>query len=138
MKDFNVDLYVFPGPAVRFDHETCFLTEKYGAYMGIKFEEGEPLIRVVFGPDNTDTVSWQDHGLPQEYCELMGLNDPEEHYCAPGYIPYSLLNGHDRGDKIVLAETDKVRVVATIEDRQGVPFDTDFTQLLETALSYLD
>ena len=132
---FDVELYVFPSPAVPFKSTDHFITVRFANYMNLKFVEGEPIVQVVFGPAKENNSSWQNHGLPKLYCRLMGLTDPNGKYFAPGYLPVRLLQGLDRGDKFTLTETDDVKVICTVGDKQGVPFDTDFKQLIETNLA---
>lgn len=131
---FDVELYVFPQAAHHFKSEEDFMIVKFANYMHMHYIEGEPLLHVVFGPKDQNNCSWQDHGLPHLYCRLTGLTDPNGKYFAPGWIPARLLVGKDRGDKFVITETDDVKVICTVGDKQGVPFDSDFKKLLQDNL----
>lgn len=112
----HCELYLFPEPTQMFDRTQPFASnaEKKGNLLGITYHEETPIARVVFSsPNDDDDKSWNDHSIPKELVSALGL-DKDKRFYAPGFIPASLLEGKNTGDKLVLTPAKNVEIICTL------------------------
>jgi len=108
---------------------------KRGANLGITYEEGETVLRVVCAEEArwmTDDYSWQDHNLPKDLRKALNLDEDEDPLNAPGFFPAQLLERIAKEGEVILTP---VRAGGNVQIRLlACPEQTkEFAKVVETA-----
>ena len=101
-KIFTAYLYLSPEPGQITDHEYSWFdqTKLKGERLGIHYKDEQPVLRVMWlSTEDPEHISWQDHGLPAELCDLLGI---ERGSHAPNYMPLEMFANLKECDTLVL------------------------------------
>lgn len=138
-REWTAKVYLFDTPVEEFDDSKffCKMAQRQDDNLGIKFDKGEMMFRVVFwSPEDEDKdKSWQDHQLPLDLQQALGLDMEEAHF-ASGFLPYSIINKLNRSDAVVWEAKPGVRIRLVKSEKQGAHLDGTFEDTLNSLLAY--
>lgn len=138
-KEWTAKVYLFDSAIEEFDDSKffCKMAQRQSENLGIKFDKGEMMFRVVFwSPEDEDKdKSWQDHQLPLDLQQALGLDMEEAHF-ASGFLPYSIISKLNRSDAVIWEAKPGVRIRLVKSEKQGAHLDGTFEDTLNSLLAY--
>lgn len=132
-KTWEAFVYLFEYPAEVYHADSCFCKQAAlkAAAFDLEFQEGEPICDFVcWSPEDDDKAdgSWQNHQLPLDLQEALGLDMEVAHF-APSFLPLRLFQDLAHRD-VVIEPKPGVRIKFKKASKQGAHLNGTYAETL--------